>query len=166
MTTFLLMRHGIAVDVGERGVTCDADRMLSAEGIRKAEDVVRGLADTGVGVDAVLSSPLLRASETASIAVRLLAPGTDMAFMDELAPGANVRHLLRMLADDGRDLMVVGHMPDMAELAAGMLTASPRLYLQFKKAAVASITFPGPVEAGAGRLDWLLQPRQSRRLKK
>jgi phosphohistidine phosphatase len=164
MSTIYLLRHGIAVALGERGVTDDQDRMLTAEGIRKSEDVARGIQATGVRVDAVVSSPLLRAAETAAIAARMLTPKSDVEFSDWLLPGCNVTALLDWLAEDGRDLMLVGHMPDLADIASVMLTGDTQLCLTMKKASACAVRFDGPPQAGQGCLEWLMQPRQSRKI--
>ena len=68
-----IVRHGIAVDIGTNGVTSDATRMLSEEGRRKTNEIGASLAVLGVTADIILTSPLVRAYETAEILNRHLA---------------------------------------------------------------------------------------------
>jgi phosphohistidine phosphatase SixA len=60
--------------------------------------------------------------------------------------------------------MLVGHMPDMAELAGWLVSPGREVNLVFKKAAVCLVSFPGRPSAGSGELEWLLQPRLLRKL--
>ena len=62
-----LVRHGIAVDLGEHGVKSDADRMLSTVGKRRVKDIALALKRLGAVPERIASSPLTRARETAEI---------------------------------------------------------------------------------------------------
>jgi len=159
-----IIRHGIAVDVGQQGVRTDAGRMLSAEGQTRTRQVARGLNALGVRLDGVLSSPLVRAVETAEIIAREL--GDDAVTVEEtdaMLPGTDPTDLIAELARRGRSaLAVVGHMPHVADVASRMLAPRDTVSLVFKKAGVAAIEFEGKPAAGAGWLVWLLQPKALR----
>ena len=117
-----LLRHGIAMDLGERGVTCDEDRMLSAEGVRKTGRALRGLAALECNPQTIFSSPLVRAVETAELAAAAL--DCPVAFTDLLVPEADPHRTIAWLGTLSQDsLMLVGHMPQLAALA-GLIAAA------------------------------------------
>ena len=103
-----VLRHGIAADVGPAGMG-DAGRPLTQEGIEKMEAEARGLARLGVRVEVLLSSPLVRARQTAEIVARELRVEVQLA--DVLAFGTDTRELLDLLGQHHRaeSVMVVGH---------------------------------------------------------
>jgi phosphohistidine phosphatase len=97
----------------------DELRALTPAGHEQARALGRQLRDEGVAPDAVLSSPLLRARETA----RDLGLGEPEA-SDRLAPGATVDDLRAAIAGRGETVVVVGHQPDCGRIAAA-LTGGP-----------------------------------------
>ena len=160
-----LVRHGIAVDVGEKGVRRDSERMLSNEGRVKTEQAARGLHTLQCAPDRVISSPLCRAVETAEIMAAVLCPGATAETCELLSPCSDLDELVFWLRSQASAaVMLVGHMPDLAELAALLLTAELSANILFKKASACCLSFPGTVRSGSGALQWLLQPRQLRLL--
>jgi len=158
-----LMRHGIAADA-VRG-TSDADRALTEEGVRKTTRVARGLEVLGVELDAVLSSPLRRADETARIVAEVLCPGLPIELYPPLAAGATPPEILAGLKLPRRvtRLLLVGHQPDLGDLASYLMTGSAALApLPFRKAAVAAFTVGALPPRSAGLLEWFLTPGQLR----
>ncbi len=132
----LLLRHGIAADPAPG--QADAERPLTEAGRRRTSAVLQRLVQLDWGCDRLLSSPLLRAQQTAELALAAgLAPQLELA--QALAPGGEAPALLRTLQGHGvswRRLALVGHEPDLSTLAAGLIGASPGS-LQLKKAGVA-----------------------------
>jgi phosphohistidine phosphatase len=112
-----LVRHAEAAS-GEP----DELRPLTPEGRAIARELGRRLASEGVRPDAVLTSPLLRARETAAELARPagLAPETD----DRLAPGASAEDVRAAAGEHGRTVVVVAHQPDCGKIAAA-LTGGP-----------------------------------------
>jgi phosphohistidine phosphatase len=164
MKTVYLMRHGIAVAVGERGVASDAARMLSEEGRRKTADVADGLRSLECVPDRVFSSPLVRARETAEVVANRLG-GMTVETADELAPGVSPADVVRWLSRvQAKSVLLVGHLPDLPDLASLLITGGTAAGLHMRRAAVCCITFETGVHAGAGTLEWLLQPSVLRRL--
>jgi phosphohistidine phosphatase len=93
----------------------DELRALTPEGHEQARRLGEQLRADGIEPDAVLSSPLLRARETAG----------DLGFgapepLDELAPGATADDVRAAVADRGETVVVVGHQPDCGQIAAAM----------------------------------------------
>src|SRR5512147_1139240 len=113
------LRHGIAVDVGPEG-SGDAGRPLTAEGIKKMKEEARGLRRLDVRPDVLLSSPLVRASQTAEIVRHAL--GLDSRLVDALAPGCDVARLRDLLGEyrSAERIMVVGHEPDFSDLIGAL----------------------------------------------
>jgi phosphohistidine phosphatase len=156
-----IVRHGIAEEKFPDGT--DAARALTDEGRRKTARAARGLAALGVRPDLIVSSPLLRARQTAEVLAEALRPAEGIAEAQWLSPGippaGTVRQLARLAH---RSVLLVGHMPDVSALASLLLTGRPSADIVFKKAAVCALSFDGRARAGCARLEWLLQPRHLR----
>jgi phosphohistidine phosphatase len=106
-----LVRHAKA----EQGEPDDL-RALTPDGRAAARDLGRRLAAEGVTPDAVLSSPLLRARETAEEIAR--ATGAEAEPVDMLAPGATAEDVTQAVTGRGDTVVVVGHQPDCGRIAA------------------------------------------------
>lgn len=161
--TLYLVRHGIAAPA--RPNTIDADRPLTDEGTRKTMRVAHGLRALDVTPDVILSSPLRRAQETAEILGSVLAPELPIETYAPLAFGHEPRDVVGGLRvhRSAQRVMLVGHQPDMGELASFLLSGSSDLvHLPFKKAATAAITVPSLPPRSAGALEWFLTPGQLR----
>jgi phosphohistidine phosphatase len=164
----LLLRHGIAED--RDAVAEDGQRSLTREGRDRAARVIQRLVAMDLGCDLVLSSPLVRARQTAELAVAWgLAPELELAA--GLAPLADPLPLLeRWLGPlsprpGWRRLALVGHEPDLSTLAAlliGVPMAQAPQALQLKKAGVALLRWPTQPQGslpGSAQLALLLPPR-------
>jgi phosphohistidine phosphatase len=106
----VLVRHAEAAPG-----TPDELRTLTNEGREQARALGERLRANGIEPDAVLSSPLLRARETAT-ALGLGAPDAD----DRLAPGATAEAVREATAGRGETIVVVGHQPDCGRIAASL----------------------------------------------
>ncbi|MFM8524661.1 MAG: SixA phosphatase family protein [Cyanobacteriota bacterium] len=163
--TWLLLRHGIAEERivpppedPDQARALDAARRLTERGRQRTEAVLRQLLAAGLLGDQLLSSPLVRAHETAALAVAVgLAPSLELA--PSLAPGGDPLPLLQRPA---RRLILVGHEPDLSALACRLIGA-PAGSLVLRKAG--SILLSLDPAAGASsplpcaRLRLLLRPR-------
>jgi phosphohistidine phosphatase len=147
------LRHGIAADVGPAG-TGDAGRPLTQQGIEKMEAEARGLVRLGVRLEVLLSSPLVRARQTAEIVARELRMEVQLA--DALASGSDTRQLLDLLGQyEAESVMVVGHEPDFSRMI-GDLTGGSQVVL--KKGGLGRVDLD-VLERGGGALAWLLPPK-------
>lgn len=165
MKLLYLVRHGIAKDVGEDGVRRDFDRPLSALGLERTEQVMAGL-DKIIDEypDVILTSPLIRARETADICADQLQGSREVVATDMLEPGVPPVEMMQWMDHlDWTCMMLVGHMPDMAMLAGACL-ATDELDIVFKKASICFIRFDRHIQPEGGELEWHLQPGILRKL--
>src|SRR5204863_4557971 len=119
-----LVRHGLAAERGDDWPD-DTKRPLTASGVSRFREVVGGLAWFGVGLDEIYSSPLVRARQTADLLSAGLSDGPAVRAFDQLAPGNEAAVVLTELAKrvKRRRVALVGHEPDLGELAAALLGA-------------------------------------------
>ena len=165
MTTHLcLVRHGIAGEADPRRWPDDSQRPLTSDGVAKMREAARGLAEI-FGASAVLSSPLLRARQTAEILMGVF-DIEDLHLSDALATGDD-RQLIADIETLGiSKVFAVGHEPHMSRTLSNLLTGDPNcLSAGFKKGAAALVAFDAEVVPGRGHLEWFLQPAALRALK-
>ena len=129
----LLFRHGIAEERG--GPTPEPLRALTPAGIRRTTAVAERLALLGIRADQLISSPLVRARQTAEIAVAAGLAG-QLEIDGALAPDGDALALVR--SSGSERLMLVGHEPDLGQLACQVLGA-PAGAITLKKAGLAVI---------------------------
>ena len=166
MMRLYIVRHGPAVDIGDDGVETDFDRMLSKEGVEKTRLAAKGLRQMNCKPWRILTSPLVRAYQTAEILQEVLMAEEGVEVSDKLAPGTSMQELIAWVQElPAYPIMVVGHMPDLADLATVLVSGENGwVNMTFKKAAACCITFDEDVDFSSGCLDWLLQPRHLRAL--
>jgi phosphohistidine phosphatase len=153
----LLVRHAIALDRDTPGIS-DHLRPLTEEGADRFRKSARAIA-TLVTANAVLTSPLLRAKQTAEILARHW-PGVSTQETESLGTGSRERFetaLARL--PRGSTVAAVGHEPSVSEWTAQWLGAKSAEAFAFKKGGVALIEFDGVAEEGAGRLVFFLAPK-------
>ena len=161
----LLMRHAIAED--QSPTRTDEDRRLTGEGKRKLREVVAGMRALELPVEAVLTSPLRRAVETAAIVADGYGIPEAVQLAPALAPGGGPDAVMRSLGDIGRPtgIVLVGHEPDLAELTSTLLVGTPGLlHVGFRKAGLACVVVASLPPRAAGSLEFFLTPAQLRRI--
>jgi phosphohistidine phosphatase len=151
------LRHADAGDPeGWRGD--DAQRPLSPKGVRQAERMAAFLGGSGFAPDAILSSPKLRATQTAE----LVADGLNRPVTtdDRLAGGftlEGLRSLLEMLErrDGGRRVVLVGHDPDFSSVVSTLCGGKG---IRLSTCTLARVDLEERPAAGRGSLRWLIPP--------
>src|SRR5271170_3310091 len=124
-----LVRHGIASDQIGGSIRSDAQRPLTEEGKRETTLVAGGLKRLGIAPEIILTSPLVRACQTAEILGQVLEAKNGLRVVDALAPAGKVTDIYKALQDYERahEVFIVGHEPDVGRLAATLLWAGPEL---------------------------------------
>jgi phosphohistidine phosphatase len=133
------------------------------ERLRKS---ARGLARLDVWIDVVLTSPLVRARQTADIVAAAFDPRPSIITVDSLAPEGTYTSLVADLEKSARKtrIALVGHEPGIGELAARLIGS--RHSFEFKKGAVCRIDVEEIPPPGPGDLRWLLTPKILTAIKK
>jgi phosphohistidine phosphatase len=158
-----LLRHGIAVERGTRGFEDDFSRPLTPKGrrqLRKTAAVVKKLASK---FDLILSSPLVRARQTAEIVAKELKCQKRLRFSNALAPGGGASILIRQLTREkghpGK-VLLVGHEPEMSRLISLLATGGAQLQMDLKKGGLCKLEVEALRDGQCATLVWLLTPKQ------
>jgi len=165
MRDLYLVRHAVAERRDPERWPDDSLRPLTLDGIERFRAVARGLRQIGVEVDAVLASPYARAWSTAEILREEAAwPSPEKCpALEPPSPLSTLADTVRAGAD--AELALVGHQPQLSELAALLLAGSERsIRLELKKGGVLCLRFADPLEPGAVALRWSASPKILRSL--
>lgn len=147
------LRHGDAEDKKEEGK--DEDRPLTSKGAAVIRDVCRKLKGRLKALDLIITSPMLRARQTADIAANVFKCGDKIKNTDNLLPAAPPSTLLEELASykEAGSLLLVGHQPQLGECIAYLTGARPE-ETGLKKGGCALVSTDA-LKASGGRLIWL-----------
>ncbi|MFO1464616.1 MAG: histidine phosphatase family protein [bacterium] len=158
------LRHAVAVERGAEGITDEA-RPLTEEGREKMILAVQGMGRLKIEFEVLLSSPLLRAKQTAELVARHLPFRGPVEFEEELEPGGDLRVLLGKLAARRESrYLLVGHEPMLGSWIRSLLGWRGVARLRLKKGALCHLLLEG-LQAGAGaELIELFQPKALRLL--
>ena len=159
-----VVRHGIAIDREDPRCPPDPERYLTEEGVEKTKQVAKGVAALGVTADLFLTSPYVRATQTAEIfAGALEYANQKIRRTDLLLPGAEPSLLFRELAKDKQasTVLLFGHAPQLDDVIAAAL-ASRKHLTALKKAGVAFLELKR-LSPPMGVLVWLAIPKLLRR---
>jgi phosphohistidine phosphatase len=156
-----LVRHGMAQERLGGGVTNDAQRPLTDEGRSETRTVAQALKRLGVKADLVVTSPLIRARQTAEIINDVIGGSERLKVSDSLAPGGSANFLFKFLKqlDSAEEIFCVGHEPDVGRLAATLIWAGPELDIPFKKAGVCRVDVTDLPPSMPGTLKWFITPK-------
>jgi phosphohistidine phosphatase len=157
-----LVRHAIAAERGDEWPD-DSKRPLTASGVHRFQDVVEGLGALDVELDEIYSSPLVRARQTADLLAAGLERKPPVRLLEELAPGHEPARVLEQLARrvKRRRVALVGHEPDLGELAATLIGA--KRALPFRKGGICRIDVDRLGASATGSLIWFLPPKVLRK---
>jgi phosphohistidine phosphatase len=162
-----IVRHGIAVDREDPKCPADPERFLTDEGIDKTRDAAKGVAEVSTVPDLMLTSPYLRAAQTAEIFASVLGYSKQKIRKSELLlPGAEPMQLFRELTKDKdlSSLFVFGHAPHLDDILATAVGTKHHIS-SLKKAGVALVELKRIVPP-SGELVWLATPKLLRKAAK
>jgi phosphohistidine phosphatase SixA len=153
MTTLFLLRHAHAGDP-EKFTGNDDLRPLSDKGHRQSERVGRLLAGADEAPDLLVTSPRVRAEETARDVAAVL--GVEVTVDPRLAGALDAATVASIVTDSGAQRpCLVGHDPDFSEVLGELIGAS---VVPMRKGAIARLDFQGGIRAGRGQLRFLVPP--------
>jgi phosphohistidine phosphatase len=155
------LRHAAAEERDSARCSDDSERPLTKQGVRKMEHIARGMKHLGLSFDVIISSPFLRARQTAEITAAVIAHRNAIYFTDHLAPDGKARILLRELSSNdftGKSLLFVGHEPYLTGLITLLCTGDWRTSLQLKKGGLCHLTATKLLFGPCADFEWLLTP--------
>ena len=160
----LIVRHAIAFERNPRRWRDDGERPLSPEGMVRARKAAAGLRQVTERPECVLSSPLVRAWQTAAILTEK-AGWPKAVECAALAPDESPEEAFSVLAAHKEKIVaIVGHQPSLGRLLAACLApqvlggVDPQAF-ELKKMGVALVSFAKAPRAGGGTLQWFVPPR-------
>jgi len=153
-----LFRHGIAED-GEPGQP-DSARQLTDEGRRRTADVMKLARRSGVRPSLILTSPYVRARQTAQIAADELGYKDPVSDIDSLVPHSSPEKVWSDIRgfENEAAILLAGHEPLLSRMVAYLLN-SPALRVEMKKAALVRVDLESIGAAPHGILRWMIVPR-------
>ena len=159
----LLLRHGIAVDHGTPGYERDGERPLTPEGRRKTRAIARALAKLEVAPEVILTSPLVRAHQTAEIVAGTMRIKKRLLLCRPLACGGDAKQVVAEINRRHTQtdcVMLVGHEPDLSLLASLLLTGSAEgATIELKKGGVCLLEVAKLRAGKCATLLWLAPPK-------
>jgi len=159
----LILRHG---DAGRHSTAPgDFKRSLTTEGQQEIIGISNGLKSLGVELDHILSSPLLRAKQTAEILAKSIKFKGKIEELDALKPEGNKLELYSILSRLKQDsvVLLVGHEPYLSEIISEAISQSD-CRIDLKKAGLARIKILSTLPKIKGELRWLLSPKHLKKI--
>ncbi len=160
-----LLRHGIATDPGTPGCENDSERPLIPKGERRLRAAAAAMEKMELSFDLILSSPFLRAKQTAEIVAGELKLKKRIEFSDNLIliPGGNARaliHELNGLRPAPENVLLVGHEPYLSRLISLLVSGGSDAVIEIKKGGLCKLEVAQLLYSQCARLAWLLTPSQ------
>jgi len=160
MNLFLL-RHGLAVERTIPGFKLDRDRPLTSGGRKRIRRVATLLHKVQGSFDVILTSPYVRARQTAEIVADRLGGAKKLEISEHLGPGKSFGGLMQELNHRAglESILLVGHEPDLSQLISMLVTGKPGLPVELKKGGLCKLEI-GTLRAGhCATLQWLMTPK-------
>jgi phosphohistidine phosphatase len=158
-----LIRHGIAVDRTDPKCPPEPERPLTARGVQKTRSAALGLRALGAKPDVLMTSPLVRAAQTAEIFAEALGfPLDKIRVNDSLKPAGNPSEIVKEISHlRAKEVACFGHAPHL-DLTIAYLAGARAPFTELKKAGVAC--FEHVSSHGGWELRWILTPKVLRDL--
>jgi phosphohistidine phosphatase len=157
-----LLRHGIAIDPSMPDFAKDTERPLTPKGKRRLRQIAGAMGELKISFDLILSSPYVRAKQTAEIVAKILKRKKKLKFSDELTPGGNPKSLVQQLNElrpKPKNILLVGHEPYLSKLIALLTAGSPNMQIDLRKGSLCKLETESLRYARCATLVCLLAPR-------
>lgn len=154
-----LVRHAIAEDSAD--YEDDSLRPLTEKGRDKMKKIAAALGELGVAPDLIVSSPYLRARQTADILAKELKYGEEPAYSDSLVPMGEPDDMIGEINEKYAvdELMLVGHEPNLSALAGVLLAGNADIAIDLKKGGVCCLSVDDLRYDRKAVLEWLITPK-------
>jgi phosphohistidine phosphatase len=155
----ILFRHGPAGTRDAARWPDDGLRPLTSRGEERTYGAASGLARLEPEIRIILTSPLVRAVQTAR-ALESVLEDAKVETLAALRPGGSFREIIAALGRfaDAESVALVGHEPELGKLAGTLVFGAPSA-LPLRKAGACAIRFEGSIRTGTGRIVWFLTPK-------
>ena len=155
-----IVRHAIAAERGTEGYEDDSQRPLTDEGRKKMKKITKGLERSGFKPDVILTSPYVRARDTAKILADRFDMTDKIFFSENLIPPGNFEALVFEIHEkyDLANVALVGHEPMLSSLISWLMTGDTDARMTLKKGGVAYLSSDTLYQDGRATLEWLLTP--------
>jgi phosphohistidine phosphatase len=163
-----ILRHAIAGVRSASSSGGDSERPLTVEGAEKMGRGARGMKAMELSFDLILSSPYVRAKQTAEIVAKVLGLEKKLEFSPTLAVDGSPKDLIDELKQSygkRRRVLLVGHEPYLSRLISLLISGSTSLPMNFKKGGLCKLSVDALHYGRCAKLEWLLTPRQTRRIR-
>jgi len=159
-----LVRHAIAEDSAD--YEDDSLRPLTEKGREKMRRIAKALKELGVQPDLIVSSPYMRASQTAVILAKEFKYREELAYSDFLMPVAEPDDMIGEINEKFSvdELILVGHEPNLSSLVSVLLAGNSDLSVNFKKGGVCCLSVDDLHHDRNATLEWLITPKISTRI--
>src|SRR5258708_1050473 len=157
MNLFIL-RHGLAVEPGTGRHAKDSERPLTPKGERKLWKIAEAIEALEISVDWILSSPYVRARQTAEIIAEALDLRKRLELTETLTPAGSAKKLIDLLSErkpSPDDVLLVGHEPYLSELIARLISGGTNVSMTMKKGGLCKLTADSVEDDRCATLEWL-----------
>ena len=155
-----IVRHAIAVQRGTPGYDDDSQRPLTDKGRKKMKKIAKGLRQFGVEFDTILTSPYVRARDTAKILANEYGMEDKILFTDNLIPPGDFDQLINEINEkyNVNNLALVGHEPMLSQFMSFLMTGNADAAITLKKGGVCLLSADDLRQQHRANLQWLLTP--------
>jgi phosphohistidine phosphatase len=158
-----ILRHAIAVEPGSPAYEDDSQRPLTDKGAAKMKQIAAGLRHMENELDLILSSPHLRARQTAEILAKSYRIPDRLILTPALLPEAPASQVIDEINEkysQFTNLILVGHEPSLTNLISKLISGDPTLNITLKKGGVCRLSVEQLYYDRCATLEWILYPFQ------
>lgn len=162
MKNLYLMRHGPAGKAEKLQLEDDTLRPLTKKGRKVTRDVAKGMLNSGIELDVILTGTYTRALQTARMVAKIYGMKDKIVEMDAVSPDGAVYKLIADLTEqtaDANSILLVGHVPQLNRLVSSLVSGFKHANMDFRQSGLCHLTFESLNKGKCATLRSLL-PRQ------